>query len=75
MSYTEIESKVQEGAKNRDEDEENKVKIEGVPPIGRCETPSQKNKLKDKSSRKQGYVAGNHEEVQGCELRGKENLE
>ena len=32
-------------------------------------------KLKDKSSRKQSYVGWNHEEGQGCELRGKENLE
>ena len=36
---------------------------------------TEKQKLKDKSSRKQGDVAGHHEEVQECELRGKENLE
>ena len=32
-------------------------------------------KLKDKCSRKQGYVARTHEEVQGCELCGKGTLE
>ena len=33
MSFTEIEREVQEAAKYRDEDEENKAKIEGVPPM------------------------------------------
>ena len=39
------------------------------------DTTSAQEKLKDKFSRKQGCVARNHEEVQGCELRGKGTVE
>ena len=64
MPFTEIERKVQE--QRSTETRIRRTKRNNL---------TEKKKLKDESSRKQGFAARNHGEVQGCELRGKENLE
>ena len=66
-------------AKHRDENETNKAKIETKKDSEKqCFTVRNiltKEKLKDKSPRRQVYVEAHHEEVQVCELRGHGNFE
>ena len=76
---SEIDWKDQERAKHRDENETNKAKIETKKGSEKqCFTVRNiftKEKLQDKSPRRQVCVEAHHEEVQGRELRGQGNVE
>ena len=73
-AQSEIDRKVQERAKHRDENWPNKAKIETKNGSEKqCFTVRNiltKEKLKDKSPRREVHVEAQYEEVQGRELRG-----